>query len=94
MLLRNCFEISNNPERIEFNKKNNFNKKAMYMEFFKTGDYSVFGFMPVHILNDLLEWKQEYEKLKQEQTEKEIAKTRQEMSSKHESVRKTPKRKN
>ena len=51
------------------------------MEFFKTGDYSVFGFMPVYILNDLLEWKQEYEKLKQEQTEKEINRNRQELSA-------------
>lgn len=51
------------------------------MEFFKTGDYSIFGFMPVHILNELLEWKQNYEKLKQEQTEKEIARTKQELSS-------------
>ena len=51
------------------------------MEFFKTGDFSVFGFMPAHILTDLLEWKQEYERLKQEQTEKEIAKTKQELSA-------------
>lgn len=41
----------------------------------------MFGFMPAHILTDLLEWKQEYERLKQEQTEKEIAKTKQELSA-------------
>ncbi len=65
----------------------------MYMEFFKTGDYSIFGFMPVHVLNELLEWKQQYEKLKQEQTEKEIARTKQELAANSMSSGRTYKKK-
>lgn len=63
------------------------------MEFFKTGDYSIFGSMPVHVLNELLEWKQQYEKLKQEQTEKEIARTKQELAANSMSSGRTYKKK-
>ena len=44
------------------------------MEFFKTGDYTVFESMPVKTLTDLITWKANLEKQKKEALEEDMKK--------------------
>ena len=70
--MRNFFASLRDPKLQALNKKYNLDKIAWYMTLFKTGDYTIFNSMPVHVLEELINWKIEYEKTKKEQAEKEI----------------------
>ena len=52
-------------------KQANINRKATFMELFKA-DYTVFEYIPVNMLNDLIEWKFKLEEEKKKQMEESI----------------------
>ena len=64
------------PKEIDQIIENNLSRKATFMELFKA-DYTVFEYIPVNVLNELLEWKFKLEEEKKKQMEESLKNSRQ-----------------
>ena len=56
-------------------KEASLNRKATFMELFKA-DYTVFEYIPVNVLNELLEWKFKLEEEKKKQMDENLKNTK------------------
>ena len=60
-------------------KEANLNRKATFMELFKA-DYTVFEYIPVNMLNELIEWKFKLEEEKKKQMDENINSHKQQLN--------------